>query len=261
MAKKKNKRNKRGDQYRLVTGFLDELEWSTTKKYVELLRERGDLLELGPVDVDVPQIVKRHFICDSKRCVEWSGETPLIDRGCCCRYEVPLTARDREAILRRMDEIRPNLPDGHRLLDPDADPFKMDDDFGFAMVHDNPMGGCQFNQYIDGQCRCVLHLTALQNGDNPQDYKPVACSLWPLAINAYDDDGDERILLTVYCEDNTELFDEAEDDPFACIIDQSPSYPRAYQSERPTLEYLFGADWWRELDAKAKKILGSKRHR
>ncbi len=240
--------------------FLNELEWCTTRKYVEHLKGRGELLQIDAVDVDVPQIVRRHFICDSQRCVQWSGTTPLIDRGCCCRYEVPLTARDKEVVLAHLDAVRPNLPEGHRLIDPEVDPFKQDDDFGVAMVHDNPVGGCQFNMYIDGRCRCALHMTALEHGENPHEWKPLACSLWPLAINAYDDDdGQERYLLTVYCEDNAELFDETEEEPFACIVDQSESYPYTYLAEQGTLEHLFGAAWWAKLDSAARELLGAKK--
>lgn len=239
----------------VIRTFLGELEWSTTKKYVEMLRERGELLSIDSVDIDVPQIVQRHFLCDAQRCIEWAGTRPLVDRSCCCRYDVPLTTRDREVVLRHLDQVRLVLPPGSRLLDPEEEPFQPDDDYGVEMVHDNPLDGCQFNLYLEGRCRCALHLAALKHDENPGDWKPVACSLWPLAVAAYGDGGEDRLLLTIYCEETRDLFDADDDGPFACIVDQDPAYPRLYQSERPTLEYLFGASWWRRLDREARALL------
>jgi hypothetical protein len=243
----------------LVQTFLDELEWSTAKKYVEVLRAKGQWLEVGLVDVDLAQIVDRRFRCDARRCIHWEGDRPLVDRSCCCRYDVPVTGRDRTVVLQHLDRVRPGLPANHRLRDPSSDAFEMDDDFGFQLVQDNPLGGCQFNLYLEGRCRCALHLTALKLGENPMEWKPLACSLWPLAVISYDDDGEERYLLTVYCAENADLFDETEDEPFACLVDQDPSYPPLYQAERPTLESLFGEAWWRRLHAAAEKRKGAGR--
>lgn len=255
-SKKKKKQKK---QLQTLRTFLDELEWSVTKKYVEHLRGRGDLLQLGAVDVDVPQIVRRRYQCDAQRCIQWSGETPLVDRSCCCRYGVPVTSRDRDLVLEHLHQVRPSLAEGHRLLDPALDPFEEDDDFGFDMVNDNPLGGCQFNQYEQGQMRCAIHKAALAHDENPCHWKPIACSLWPLAINQYDDDGPERYLLTIYCDETDDLFDAIDEDDFACIVDQDPTYPLLYESERQTLEFLFGEDWWEELDAAAHKLLQGKK--
>lgn len=243
---------------KILREFNEELTWDTTKKYAEVLRSQGDLLSIGAVDVDLPQVVHRHFLCDASRCIQYTGTRALIDRSCCCRYEVPTTAEDRRRVLAHLDEVRPNLPEGHRLLDPEESPFEQDEDFGFDLVSDNPLGGCEFNQYLDDRCSCILHRTALEHGADPADWKPLACSLWPLAINDYDDEGEERFLVTIYCQETEELFNESDDEPFACIVDQDPSYPRLYESERHVLEHLFGKSFWRTLDAEAKKILKKK---
>ena len=222
---------------------------------MERLRHHGHLLQVGRVDVDVEQIVRRHYMCDAQRCIQWAGDKALVDRSCCSRYGVPVTARDRDLVHEKLDLVRQNLPRGHRLLDPKADPFEPDEDYGFDMVNDNPLDGCQFNQYEDGRMRCAIHKTALERGENPCHWKPIACSLWPLALNQYDDDGPERYLLTIYCDETDDLFDAIDEDDFACIQDQSPDYPRLYESEQLTLEFLFGERWYRQLDAAAKKLL------
>lgn len=239
--------------------FNEELGWSTTKKYVELLRSRDQLLRIGVVDIDVPKIISRHFICDAKRCIQFAGDKPLVDRSCCCRYEVPTTVDDRARVLKHLDDVRPLLPPGHRLVDPDQSPFEPSGEYGLDLVSDNPLGGCQFNVYVDGRCRCLLHQLALDHGENPSDYKPLACSLWPLAVNDYDDDGQERFLVTIYCQDTDELFEQNDDEPFACLVDEDPSYPRLYESERAILEYLFGKAFWNTLHCEAARILNKSR--
>ncbi len=244
-----------GEPGQVLDRFLEELDWSPTRKYVELLRDRGDLLVVGRVDVDVPQILLRHFQCDARRCIEWDGDAPLVDRSCCCRYDVPLSRRDCEVVLRHLPKARPLLPPGYRLRDPRENPFRPDEEYGPELCDDNPLGGCELNIYVDGRCRCALHTAALAAGENPLDWKPIACALWPLTVNAYEAEGKERrLLLTVYCEENEALFD-GDDDPFACLVDQNPAYPRTYQSERGTLEYLFGEAWYRELEEAAQPIL------
>ncbi len=240
----------------LIRHYLQELEWSSTRKYVEILRSQDELLAIDDVDVDVPQIIRRHFLCDAKRCIQWAESTPIIDRSCCARYAVPVSSRDRMVVREHLPHVRQFLAADARLQNPEADPFKSDEEFGFEMVHDNPLGGCQFNLYLDGHCRCALHWAALDHGENPHDWKPLACSLWPLALNSYDDDeGEERLLLTVYCKETMELFAETDEEPFACIVDQNPTYPRLYQAERSTLEYIFSHQWWQKLDDAAHRFI------
>lgn len=235
----------------------NELQWCATRKYVELLRSREELLSIDHVDVDVPQLVKRRFLCDSHRCIHWAEKRPLIDRSCCSRYDVPVTERDRKVIQDHLPAVRKNLPKDHRLQNPDEDPFRTNDDYGFELVHDAPLTkACQFTIYRDGMRLCALHMTAMQHEEDPREWKPVACSLWPLALDDYEADGGKRTLLTVYGPASAGIFEETDDEPFACIVDDHPSYPRLYDSERGTLEFIFGKGWWGKLDREARKLLG-----
>ena len=235
--------------------FLSELEWTPTKRYVEMLRQRDELWSLDEVDVDLPQVVERRFLCDARRCIQWNGDQALVDRSCCCRYEVPVTTRDRRRLLNVLDAVRARLPEDHVLQDLDELPYTQDDDYAYNLVADNPLGGCTFSQYIDGRCRCTIHGTALEQGDNPCTHKPLACSLWPLATVNYEDGGEERLLLTIYCDATAELFSTSDDEPFACIEDQDPSYPRLYQAEETTLRYIFGDRFYHKLDKAAGRWL------
>ena len=72
---------------------------------------------------------------------------------------------------------------------------------------------------------------------DPWVYKPLGCSLWPLAIFDYeDDDGEDRLLLTIYARATEGLFESESDDDspdegeFACLVDKDPEYDPMYRS-------------------------------
>ncbi|MFH1131778.1 MAG: DUF3109 family protein [Pseudomonadota bacterium] len=247
---------KRNPAQKELIEWQDELNWDNTRQYVELLREKGNLLPIDNVDVDVPNIVRKHFMCDGNRCVQWIGKKALVDRSCCSRYDVSVTTRDRKLVMQNFNKIRENLPVGHPFRDPNINPFERDDDYGWDLVQDKTRDVCQFTVYRDAMRLCAIHMTAMQYGERPQDWKPIACSMWPLVIDDYqNDNGDDRILLTIYCGDTESLFEGKDEDPFACIVDENPEYPRLYQSEKTTLEFAFGKEWWEKLDKAAKRIL------
>ncbi len=247
---------KHGRRFRDVKAWDRELGWDATRNYVEWLREEGELIAIGEVDVDATQVVRRRFRCDSRCCVNWAGAAARVDRSCCTRYDVPVTRRDRKAVLGCLDRVRRNLPPDHRLQDPGASPFRQNDDFGWELVHDGPGGTCEFTIYRDRRRLCAIHLTALEEGVSPFDWKPLACSFWPLALNAYDDDdGETRYLLTVYCEETSELFESAEEEPFACLVGADGDAPPLYESEAEVLRRAFGSRWYETLKKRARALL------
>jgi hypothetical protein len=239
-----------------LLAWQDELNWSTTEKYVAMLAEQNLLLRVENVDIDVKQLVHRRFTCDGHCCVQWNQKRAVIDRSCCSRYSIPVTSRDRRAIRERMDKIRPFLPTDHALQDPDASPFECDDEYGWDLVHNDQPNACQFSIYRDNKRLCALHYAALELGESPFEYKPIACSMWPLAIDDYSNsDGQRRILLTAYCADTADLFDSAEEEPFSCLIEHPADAPPLYQAERGTLELAFGEGWYKKLDRAAATLI------
>jgi hypothetical protein len=245
---------------RALKVFLEELEWPPARRYAELLGERGSLLAIGAVDVDVEQLIYRPFLCDCQRCISWSGSgataRALVDRSCCSRYTVPVTGVDRKRVLEVLDRVRERLPEDHRLQDPNESPFELDGEFQYSMV-ETDQKVCQFVLYEEGRSHCAIHKTCLEEGLPVAEYKPLSCSLWPIAFVDYaDEQGNDRYLLTVYGKETAGLFDQEEEGDFACLVDQNSEYEPMYRSVQDVLTHLLGSEWYAELDRQARVLLG-----
>ena len=236
-----------------VRSALRELEWSAARRYVQLLRESGELLVTRDTDFDLRELVGRRFACDSRKCLTWRGEQMLVDSSCCARYRIELTSLDRERLQQLLPLVRKRLPADHALQDERQAPWVSDEDFRTVMAEDD-RSGCPFVQYDGGQSVCAIHATCLAAGLDPWDHKPLSCSLWPIATIEYRVDGGQRTLVTAYGRATQGLFaDDGDDfDKCACLVDQSPDLPRLYEAQRAILGRLFGATVMRRLDAAAR---------
>jgi hypothetical protein len=249
--------------------FTKEFDLSPTKRFIDMKRKEGKIWSIGDVDVDVDNVVARTFLCDRHRCIQWTPhETKqtakaLIDNSCCSRYQVPVTDFDVEKTMAILPLVKKRLPPEHRLnADPNATPFDRDVDFTQTFT-DTGGKPCQFVLYEEGLTTCAIHKTLLEENMDVWENKPLTCSLWPVAFVDWDDDGDERFLLTAYVDATKGLFDHGEDDSagedeFACLVDQNPDYEPLYQSMRGLLEHLRGTEFYRELDERAKAYLAKR---
>jgi hypothetical protein len=225
------------------------------------------MVAIGNVDVDLEQLVERTFLCDQHRCVQWTPHErkadarPLIDNSCCSRYRVPVTDLDRQKLAEILPLVRKRLARSHPLnSDEAAPPYDLDDDYQFVM-REQPGGACHFVIYDKGQTHCAIHRTCLEEGLPVWEYKPIGCSLWPLALVEYDRDGEQRYMLSAYVRATASLFETADDEEhndeagFACLVDQDAGYEPLYRSCEGILSHTLGPGFYRELDARARKHL------
>jgi hypothetical protein len=244
---------------------IRDISLTPIKRYADIQRERGKLVSIGKIDVDLEQLVSRSFLCDRHRCIQWSPHDKkkdaraLIDNSCCSRYTVPVTDLDRKKLAEIMPLVRKRLDEGHPLNSDDAvPPYDVDEDFNFIM-REREGGACQFVLYEAGLTSCAIHKTCLEEGLDVWEYKPLGCSLWPLALVDYDNDGQERYLLTIYARATEGLFEQSGDGDdeahFACLVDQDPAYDPLYKSCEGILKYTLGDEFYRKLDKIAQKHL------
>jgi hypothetical protein len=267
MTKTKNRKPpRRSEALRL---YVRDLDKPPVKRYVEVQRTRGRLISIGNIDVDVDSLVERTFYCDRHRCIQWTpherrqDKKPLIDNSCCSRYTVPVTDLDRDKLAQILPLVRKRLEKGHPLVTDEATPpYELQEDYSFAM-RERDNGACQFVLYEKGLTSCAIHRTCLEEGLDPWEYKPLGCSLWPLAVLQYeDDDRKDRLLLTIYSRATEGLFEnEADDDiadesSFACLVDDSPEYDAMYRACKGVIVHTFGAEFYRRLDSAAQAHLG-----
>jgi hypothetical protein len=244
---------------------VHDLNRSTVGRYVQIQRVRGQLESIGRVDVDFEQVVARPFLCDRHRCIQWTPHErkadarPLIDNSCCSRYSVPVTDMDLHKLAEVLPKVRKRLAPDHPLnVDPKHPPYELDENFAFVMQEQHN-GACQFVLYDGGLTSCAIHRTCLEEGLDVWEYKPIGCSLWPLALIDYEEDGQERLLLTVYARATARMFEDSDDSDhndeahFACLVDKDPKYDPLYRTMEGVLRRMLGADFYTKLDQKAKK--------
>ncbi|HEY3359353.1 MAG TPA: DUF3109 family protein [Polyangia bacterium] len=235
---------------------LRELDWSATFRYVALLRERGHLLTIGDIDVDIDQLVTRRFACDCKKCILWRGDAVLVDRSCCARYRIEMTRADRVHLAAVLPLVRKRLPAEHSLQDPDEIPYAIDEDYRMTMNEDE-RGVCPFVLYRGGLSQCAIHRTCLEEGLDPWTYKPLSCSLWPVASVEYQAGPGRRTLITSYGHETRWLFSDEEQDHCACLLDQHPSCPPLYEAQAEILTRIFGAGFMARLRTAARAHTGA----
>jgi hypothetical protein len=247
----------------------NDLELMPLERYVELQKSIGRLWSIGKVDVDVDQLVGRKFLCDRHRCIQWTPHErkedgkPLIDRSCCSSYTVPLTESDRKKVEEILPLVKKRLAPNHALvLDEDEPFYDIEDDFSLAL-RETDKGTCEFVLYENGMTTCAVHKTCLEEGLDVWDYKPIGCSLWPVAVIDYEADGDKRFLVTAYTKETNGLFDnglddEEAEDKFACIVDDDERYEPLYMSQEGILRYLLGDPFFDELHKRAGKWLADR---
>jgi hypothetical protein len=236
-----------------VRDALRELEWTGTRRYVEILREAGDLLSVGDADFDLRELVDRRFDCDSRKCLIWRGGQVLLDSSCCARYRIELTSLDRERLQAILPLVRERLAKDHPLQDEHQAPWVCDEDYRMVMAEDD-RGVCPFVRYHDGASGCAIHATCLDEGLDPWEHKPLACCLWPVATIDYRIDGGVRTLVTAYGRSTVGLWaDDGDDlDRCACLVDRSADLPPLYDAQRLILGRVFGAALVKRLDAAAR---------
>src|SRR5260370_4753721 len=98
-----------------------DLAHAPIKRYVDIQRERGRLIAIDKIDVDLEQLVERTFLCDRHRCIQWTPHErkadarPLIEHSCCSRYTVPVTDLDRRKLAEILPSVRKRLAASHPL--------------------------------------------------------------------------------------------------------------------------------------------------
>ena len=241
-----------------------ELNLTPVSRYVEIQRGRGHLIPIGDVDVDLEQLVGRTFLCDRHRCIQWTPHDkkadarPIIDNSCCSRYTVPVTDLDRRKLTEILPQVKKRLERNHPLVtDDDVPPFQIDDEDFSLVMNEFESGACQFVLYEAGLTTCAIHKTCLEEGLDVWEYKPLGCSLWPLALVDYEVDGKQRYFLTIYSSATKNLFESGEDDAnedgnFACLVDQDEKYQPLYQSCEGILKFALGAAFYQKLERAAR---------
>ncbi len=228
-----------------------------------------ELLEVDGILVDVDNIVRRRYRCDTSCCLhEAEGRQRQPDQGClagdCCwGPEVWMTEAERRGILAHLPGIVPFMAEKPRRelearlrrlrRDPSrafCRPVRVNGQpLGMAGLLHMPGGACifRFEGAEDGRpyARCAIHAHLLQAGLPLWGIKPMTCWVWPLApVPCYDG----RMLLTLHTLDTRRFTGEGRYHASRpCLLIQPPDAPFVYQTCEPELRRLFGNPFYEHL--------------
>jgi Fe-S-cluster containining protein len=166
--------------------------------------------------------------CMSHRCAMHATHTEKLDA--CCQYGCDVDLYERDAILKRAEQIRPilradvaNLP-WFDESKPEQDP---DVPSGTVVRTATANGGCLFLSHdLRG---CAIHRASIEQNWDFRGVKPTICRLFPLTYG----EG-----LIGVCEDYHD---------YSCAYD--PTAPTLYQVARDALADIFGPELVAAMDA------------
>lgn len=177
------------------------------------------------ITIDIAAIARINFGC--------VGCTTC--HGCCCSaFEVCVTEAEMERIVGVMPEVNA-LRERVGQDTSDGNDFE-ETDSGLLALETDDDGLCIFAYRADGFIRCALHSVALELGVPPVDVKPLACTLWPLAISG----GRRKILTADACAPE-----------FHCVSTPTSNAPRLCIAAQETLTEVLGTEAMRTINEAA----------
>jgi Fe-S-cluster containining protein len=153
----------------------------------EIASELGHLaLAHDRVRMVDPQIFRARFApdCMRHRC-KCLDEDKRLRFDACCQHGCDVSLAEREAILRRAEEVSPVLDAAWRdparwfdASDPETD-CEGTTWLRTSTVTPDESSGCVFLQH--DKRGCALHRAALEHAFAPSEIKPMVCRLYPLS--------------------------------------------------------------------------------
>ncbi len=238
--------------------LLDHCDLDIVDRYLEYLLERPERhLWIGKVLIDVDQVVRMKFACDTHLCLKHSKNPEKPHRfksrhSCCVDLEVQLLPTEVEMIERHL----PAVMAGH------ADVAKHVRRHGF-WTHDREWskiiqkkrdGSCAFLTYHPGlrQQVCSLHATALRDGIPLPAIKPLICRMFPVFLL---ESSEGQHIITCYSEKTHPLLFEEEYTRMNCLHANDRATEPVFRALRNGLTALLGEEGYGLLCREAERIL------
>lgn len=230
--------------------------------YVRKMRERGMIIDIDNVAVDVRELIKRRFICNTLVCVKKSkrNDKSRYSGSCCTDLTVHIAPGEAERI-RDLFELgaflREEAPSRirkvmDRVLE---DNFTHENDEFELCLDDNPNNTCVLS-YLNpgnGALYCAIDFLCEQLKMPVKDYKAIPCIDFPIHVCEYEPG---RHLLTMMAPANYKFLGGSKEVvDLDCIRKPPADGPPAYQFLRQTIVNRFGEEFYKLLDREARKFL------
>lgn len=234
---------------------------SSDKGYVERLVERDEVLYIGNVAVDVPNMIFRRFCCDTRICVRKGRKNGRnwYTGSCCTDLVVEVSEPEQNQLETLAEKYLKRFPEGPRGLVTAARKVVKNDIIIYTKKDEPILDDCRSNRcglsFLDGNgvLRCAVHAMALALKEPVEKWKLDACICYPIHYVDYEPG---RWLLTVVCKENFKMLGAAKEAAtMPCLAKPPKDAPRAYVFLRRELEHLWGREFWKELDYQARRLL------
>ncbi len=223
----------------------------------------AELLEVDGILVDVENVVRRRYRCDTSCCVSEAPRRGGLAGDCCHGPEIRLAPGEGEALLAQLPGILPFMEPGPRqAVEARLARHRREPKLALcrpvrvngratghhALLH-QPNGNCIFRfegrEGGRGFARCAIHAHLLQAGLPLWGIKPLTCWVWPLAlVPLYDG----RLLLTLHLLDTCMFTGEGRFHASRpCLLTQPPDAPFVYAGVEQELRQLFGDPFYGHL--------------
>lgn len=233
--------------------------------YLDLLRQRGRLIEIENIQIDAEQLILRSFQCDTAWCVRASGEpaSRQFKGSCCTDLQVDVTTHEA-AKLRELAVIAeerlsmgigdPLLPVVRRLRD---DKFIERVDRGDIAFRHLGSARCSLSWLTTaGVLRCGINTLCEKLQLPLQEFKPEPCYLFPLH---YVEADPGRYFFTLITNDTYEYIGADRHTAFLkCLRKPKPGSPPAYQSLKYEITLCLGEEFYEKLEQAAAEFLETK---
>lgn len=246
--------------------------------------KQHETVVIGPIIVDVKNIILRPYACDGAHCLsmkilpnhlEGYGFTfynEVAAYGDCCRGAIVFISQaERQRIAEHLDGIIPHMSQEGQFVIKEylhqkgvehrqeafaesargTSEGQQEQVLDFAKMHTIWGDQCIFRTLHHdgqrGQARCAIHAYAIQAGLSYLDIKPVDCWFWPLAlVPLYTG----QFLLTVHTEETRHFTEESENYATKrCLTEPIAGASYIYQSFHKELVHVFGQAWFDALVA------------
>ena len=141
--------------------------------FIQYLRgHRGDLINIGNYVFDSFSLRKKICLSKCLSCLKYQSE------NCCCGNSYSMPKEVCNKLLDEYFKIVKIIPDNQL----DKSRFSALTTYGATSTCGHVNGWCGFSYFdgIDKTQKCAIHAYCLQNNLNPFDFKPPACSLFPI---------------------------------------------------------------------------------
>jgi Fe-S-cluster containining protein len=231
--------------------LLDYTDSDIIDRYKSHLLESPDRhIWVGKVLVDVDEVIRRRFACDTRLCLEHASGAAKSKHSCCYDLDVTLLPNEVEAIERRLAKVLAGHPAVRGHVEESG--FWQHDADWWRILQKKRDGTCVFLDHSEKLgFHCSLHATALRERIPVSSIKPLICRMFPLVV--LEADGDH--IITCYGEKTHRVLHSDNYETMNCLHPNCYAGTPVYIQMRSTLETLIGPEGYRVLAAKAEKIL------